>query len=172
MATKTCMVSRWAVCILLEWCLVTSRKRSLGQGNVFTGVCLSTGHMTRGSASRGLPTGEESGRYASYWNAFLLPPANEVWGKVIFSEACVKNSVQGGGSASVHAGIPHPPSRPGGTPLAPGTTPLQTRQAPPGTRHPPDQAGRHPPPEQSMLGDTANERAVCILLECNLITFA
>ena len=29
----------------------------------------------------------------------LLPPANEVWGKVIFSEACVKNSVHGGGRA-------------------------------------------------------------------------
>ena len=30
--------------------------------------------------------------------------------------------------------------------------------------------GRHPPsPEQSMLGDTVNERAVCILLECNLV---
>ena len=26
----------------------------------------------------------------------LLPPANEVWGKVIFSEACVKNSVHVG----------------------------------------------------------------------------
>ena len=54
----------------------------------------------------------------------LLPPANEVWGKVIFSEACVKNSVhRGRGSASVHAGIP------------PGT-----RHTPPGTRHPLDQA--------------------------------
>ena len=67
----------------------------------------------------------------------LLPPANEVWGNVIFSEACVKNSVHSGGgggeSASVHAGIP-------------------------------------PPPEQSMLEDTVNERAVCILLECNLVT--
>ena len=27
----------------------------------------------------------------------LLPPANEVWGKVIFSQACVKNSVHRGG---------------------------------------------------------------------------
>ena len=27
----------------------------------------------------------------------LLPPANEVWGKVIFSKACVKNSVHGRG---------------------------------------------------------------------------
>ena len=26
----------------------------------------------------------------------FLPPANEVWGKVIFSEACVKNSVYRG----------------------------------------------------------------------------
>ena len=26
-----------------------------------------------------------------------------------------------------------------------------------------------PPPEQSILGDTVNERAVCILLECNLV---
>ena len=29
----------------------------------------------------------------------FLPPANEVWDKVIFSEACVKNSVHGGVSA-------------------------------------------------------------------------
>ena len=28
----------------------------------------------------------------------LLPPANEVWGKVIFSETCVSHSVNGGGS--------------------------------------------------------------------------
>ena len=28
--------------------------------------------------------GHCSGRYTSYWSAFLLPPANEVWGKVIF----------------------------------------------------------------------------------------
>ena len=30
----------------------------------------------------------------------FLPPANEVWGKVIFSEACVKNSVHRGGAWS------------------------------------------------------------------------
>ena len=28
---------------------------------------------------------------------YFLPPANEVWGKVIFSEACVKNSVHRAG---------------------------------------------------------------------------
>ena len=58
---------------------------------------------------------------------FLLPPANEVWGKVIFSEACVKNSVHGGGgSASVHAGIPPRPPSP-------------EQAHPPGTEH----AGRY-----------------------------
>ena len=51
----------------------------------------------------------------------LLRPANEVWGKLIFSEACVKNSVHRG--VSVHARIQHPPW---------GHTSL--------TRHPPDQA--------------------------------
>ena len=33
----------------------------------------------------------------------LLPPANEVWGKVIFSEVCVKNSVHGGKGVSNNA---------------------------------------------------------------------
>ena len=34
----------------------------------------------------------------------FLPTANEVWGKVIFSEACVKNSVHGGGGGSLLLG--------------------------------------------------------------------
>ena len=42
-----------------------------------------------------------SGRYASYWNAFLLrmilPPANEVWGKVMFFHPSVSYSVHVGG---------------------------------------------------------------------------
>ena len=59
-----------------------------------------------------------------------LPPANEVWGKVIFSEACVKNSVHGG----VYLGR-YPP-RTG-------------RCTPPGIRqvHPLDQV--HPPWDQA-----------------------
>ena len=118
----------------------------------------------------------------------LLPPANEVWGKVIFSVACVKNSVHMGGLPQYMLGY-HP------------TPPLQD-QAPPGHRHPPRSrphpgAGtpgtRHPPradtlpgadtPQsrhplgpgtplaQCMLGDTVNKRAVCILLECNLVCY-
>ena len=51
------------------------------------------------------------------YSAFL-PPANEVWGKVIFSAACVKNSVHSG------EGVPgqvHPPWT--GTPPQSGTPP-------------------------------------------------
>ena len=75
------------------------------------------------------------------------------WSKVIFSEACVKNSVhRGGGSATLHAGM-HPPPR-------------DQRQAPPPPMGP--EAGT-PPPAQCMLGDTGNKRAVRILMECNLV---
>ena len=80
------------------------------------------------------------------------------WDKVIFSEACVKNSVhRGEGSTPLYAGI-HPPEK---------------RQAPPpGTRgrhHPPPgpEAGTHT--VQSMLGDTGNKWVVRIILECNLV---
>ena len=73
-----------------------------------------------------------SGWYASYWNAFFLLPTNEVWGKVIFSEVCVKNSVHG---ESTWTGMPP-----------------RTRY-PPGTRYtPPDQVHlprtRYPPGDQ------------------------
>ena len=61
----------------------------------------------------------------------------------IFSVAWVKNSVHGEGSASVHA-------------------------IPPGTRHP--RGPGTPPPVQCMLGDRVSKRAVCILLECNLVS--
>ena len=37
--------------------------------------------------------------------ANLLPPANEVWGKVIFSEECVKNSVHKGGVSALPGGV-------------------------------------------------------------------
>ena len=90
----------------------------------------------------------------------FLPPANKVWGEVIFSEACVKNSVHRG-----VGGVPDqvPPLGPGRyTPPGPGRYPPGTRQVhpprtrkvppwtmqvPPGTRqvHPPG-PGRYTPP--------------------------
>ena len=71
------------------------------------------------------------------------------WGKVIFSEVCVKNSVyRERVSTPLHAGI-HP-----------------QEQIPP--KHP--TSGSRHPPVQCMLGDTGNKRVVRILLECILVS--
>ena len=59
------------------------------------------------------------------------------WGKVIFSEACVKNSVHRGGSPPLHAGKNNPPGTRG--------------------RHPPGTRGRHPPGPEA---DPRNQRQV------------
>ena len=81
----------------------------------------------------------------------------------------------GRGSASVHAGIPHPHSLlgpgtyPGADPTPPDQAPPPPSSRPPWDRAPPRS---RPPQEQSMLGDTVNERAVRIILECNLVYFA
>ena len=72
-------------------------------------------------------------------NLSFIPPANAVWGKVIFLYLSVILFTGG----STWAGTP------------PST--MYTAQGP-GT-----------PPRKSMLGDTVNERAVRILLECNLV---
>ena len=74
----------------------------------------------------------------------------------IFTPVC--HSVHRGGVPQCMLGY-HPPPRPATPPGA---------DIPPGTRHPP--WSRHTPQEQSMLGDTVNERAVRILLECNLVS--
>ena len=84
--------------------------------------------------------------------ADLLPPANEVWGKVIFSEACIKNSGHGGEYLGRYT-----PSGPGTAPrwgTPPGTryTP-QDQVHPPGTRYTPPGPGstpgtRYTPPDQ------------------------
>ena len=93
------------------------------------------------------------------------------WGKVIFSQARVKNSVQGGCLGRhtpgyliplLGADIPQEqtPPRPEQTPL-PQCTHSPREQTPP---------GRHPLPEQCMLGDAGNKRGVRILLECILVS--
>ena len=124
---------------------------------------------------------------------WFLPPANEVRGKVIFSVACVKNSVHRGegGSASVHAGIPPPKAdttprsrhSPHGAgmptqsrhPLGADTSPMKQARQPradtPWEQTPPQEQTlpEQTPPVQCMLGDTVHKWAVCILLECNLV---
>ena len=76
------------------------------------------------------------------------------WGRAIFSQASVILFTGGGFCLSACWDT---------TPPQPGRHPPRTRQAPPR-----DQAGT--PQEQSILGDTVNEWAVCILLECNLVS--
>ena len=75
-------------------------------------------------------------------------------GKVI-SQACVKNSVHRGRSASVNDGIPTPEEQtPQPTPN-PGAASPQ-KQTPPWEQTSP---GPDSPPAQCMFGDTANKRA-------------
>ena len=91
------------------------------------------------------------------------------WAKVIFSQACVKNSVHRGGGGCLPQCIlgytprtRHPPWAQ--TPLPPQSRhPLQPAEQtlPPGADT--------PPPPGSRLQHTVNERPVRILLECILI---
>ena len=112
----------------------------------------------------------------------FLSPATKLGQGYVFTGVC--HSVNRGGTHPPRPGADTPPGP--GTPLdqvhpprtryTPGTrytprdqVPPGTRYTPPGTRYTPwDQV--HPlPPMHSMLGDTVNERAVRILLECNLV---
>ena len=87
----------------------------------------------------------------------FLPPANEVWGKVIFSEACVKNSVHRGDLPQCMLGYHHPPGadipRPGNpgadTPqqTPPGAEPPSSSPLPPGAD--PPRPGTPPSPPRS-----------------------
>ena len=104
---------------------------------------------------------------ASDQNQKFYLPAGLVWSLFftarkrslcyVFTPVCQSFCSQEG-SASVDAGIADPPG--------PDTTPTQEQTRPlPRSRHP------HPstPPAQCMLGDTANKRAVRILMECTLV---
>ena len=125
----------------LNTLVVTARTRSLGQGNIFRSVC-----------QEFCPQGEGV-CLSACWDTTPLQDQVPPWD---------------------HAPIPHldqvPPGTrhpsPTWTGHPPDQAPPSPDQAPPWTRHPP--RTRHPP-EQSMPGDTVNERAVRILLKCNLV---
>ena len=93
------------------------------------------------------------------FGSVFLPPANEFWGKVIFSVACVKNSVYMGWGVCLSTCWDTIP---------PDQAPLWDQTPHPGADTPQDQT----PPAQCMLGDMVNKRAACILLECNLVFHA
>ena len=75
--------------------------------------------------------------YSHLYIVLIFTVRNEV-AKDMFLQACV--CPHGGGSASVHAGIPHPPEK---TPPREQTHPPEAD--PPGNRHPP--RSRHPHPQ-------------------------
>ena len=106
---------------------------------------------------------DELDRMTHAWIGFNYYRPQQSWAKVIFSQACVCPQ---GGSASVHAGIYPPRTRP--TPR--DQTPQH--QTPWDQAHPPDTGpplAPDPPPPGSRLQHTVNERPVRILLECILV---
>ena len=77
------------------------------------------------------------------------------WGKVMFLQASVI-LLTGGMSASVHAGIPHPP----GADPPQDQTPHPLGADTPQNRHPPEQTppgSRHPPGADAPPGETPRE---------------
>ena len=121
------------------------------EGLVYQGVGVAGGRYTRYLPLLTSSGGHRSGRYASYWNAFLLP---------LCFYTCLSSCSQGG-SASVHAGIPLPQADPprdqaphwSREPTPPRPDTPWDQAPPPGPGTPPqDQAppprSRHPPPSR------------------------
>ena len=77
-----------------------------------------------------------------YFDILFLPPATKVLGKVMFLHLSDSHSVHGG-SASLHAGIPHQTRHP--PDQAPPMDKAPPNQAPPRTMHRPsaEHAGRY-----------------------------
>ena len=107
--------------------LITARKRSLGQGNIFSSMCQE--FCPRGGGLLQCMLG-----YHPPWQADTPPASRHPSGK----------------------------ENPPGKADPPARRPPLWQGRPPGKETPPS--------AQCMLGDTVNKRAVCILLECNLVS--
>ena len=83
--------------------LITAHKQNFGQGDIFTGVCLSTGEG-RGSASRGsLPLGAlplESLHPGASLHPGGLPPEDSLHPRGLHLGVCFQVGLPPGGSAS------------------------------------------------------------------------
>ena len=134
-----------------------------GQGNIFRsvcqefcprgrGACMAEGVHGRGACLAGSVHGRYyeiwsmSGRYASYWNAFLLLPAARSCGQGnIFEPVCHSVHRGGGGLPQCMLGRRHPP-----------------KEVPPWKEAP-------PPGKEAPLRKGSTPRPVRILLECILV---
>ena len=76
------------------------------------------------------------------WIHFYRPQRS--WAKVIFSQACVKNSVHGGGLPQCMLGYTPPDQTPRDQAPCPLGADTPPDQAPPRSRHPPPRPGTHP----------------------------
>ena len=136
--------------------IFTARKQSLGQGNIFIGVCQE--FCSQGGVSASVHAG--------------IPPGSRNPLEQTPPRAATPRT---GPGTPPGADTPHGSRHPGAdTPQTrhpPDQTPSQSRY--PQTRYPPradPPRTKHPPtPAQRMLGDTVNAQAVRILLECNLV---
>ena len=128
-----------------KW-IITARKRSLGQGNIFSSVCK---------------------EFCSQWGGGGGLPQCMLGYHTPGTRHPLQQTSPGADTPRTR----HHPSGPGTPPRAdPPGAPRD--QAPPQEQTPLEQTPpkADTPPEQCMLGDTVNKRAVCILLECNLVT--
>ena len=141
------------------------------------GTPISDDRGTKKSISISLLASKEVSQKACYnisYVCYNIYWPQRSWAKVIFSEACVKNSVhRGGGGCLPRCMLGYTPLDQAETPLDPGRHPPVTRQTPPGSRHTPPGTRQTPPQEQtppgSRLQHTVYERPVRIILECILV---
>ena len=150
-----------SICEKLDWCYYRPQ-RSCGQGNVFTGVCLSTG-------------GEDV-CLSACWDA--IPPRDQADPPGTRHTPRQDQAHTPGPGTPPRTGRPprdqaHPPG-PGRPPQDQAHPPKtrqtpQTRQTPlgPGRHHTPPRTRQTPP--GSRLQHTVYERPVRILLECILV---
>ena len=139
------------------------------EGNVFACLCHSVHKRPHAYSVTTHPCWPLShmlrcGWYASYWNAFLLLPAMQLWQGNVFTPVC--HSVHSGGGGSLSGRPPRqrtPRQRTpwAETPLdikAPGQRP--PRQRPPQTENPPGRKapGQRPPGQRTLRTENPPDR--------------
>ena len=129
--------------------VITTRKRSLGQGNIFSSVCQE--FCSWGGTLAGTPP----------WAGTPPRQVHLPWAEHPFWAGTTPGRYTPGQVHPLGSYTPwqvHPPMQV--LPPWAGTPPRQV---------PPTPQGRYTPREQCMLGDTGNKRTVRILLECILV---